>query len=125
MPTDPRDLRVADLMTVDLIAARPDDAIGRVRQQLTHLPIGAVPVLDADDRPLGMVTLADLQDVAYDSEPVAPCMSHPVVTVPGDTTIRAAAGRFLDERLHHLVVVDDERAIGVLSPYDLLELLAD
>ncbi len=125
MTTEPRDLRVGDLMTADLVAAKPDDQIGRVRQQLTHLPIGAVPVLDEDDHPVGIVTLADLQEVAYESEPIAPCMSRPVCTIDTTATVRAAAGRFLDERLHHLVVLDHHRAVGILTPFDLLELLAD
>jgi citrate synthase len=53
---------------------------------------------------------------------VADIMSHPVVTATADDTVSAAARRMRTEGVGSVVVVDGERAIGILTERDLVRL---
>lgn len=47
-------------------------------------------------------------------------MSTDVVTIDPKETVVAAAEKMLEHRIHAIVVVEDERPIGVIASYDLL-----
>src|SRR5437588_776785 len=51
---------VADVMTTDVIAARPDTPFRELAEMLTSRHISAVPVVDVQGRLLGIVTRGDL-----------------------------------------------------------------
>jgi citrate synthase len=53
---------------------------------------------------------------------VADIMSHPVVTATADEAVSAAAQRMRDDGVGSVVVVDGERAIGILTERDLVRL---
>ena len=53
-------------------------------------------------------------------------MSRPAVTVLVTTPLPEAGRKMLDERVHRLVVVDDDhRPVGVLSAIDFVQIVAD
>ncbi len=113
---------VGDLMTTDLVTASPDDPVGRVRQQLVHLPIGAVPIMEYGAL-VGIVTLVDLDGALHDAEPIEKYACAPVTTIPVDASIGEAADRFIDRHTHHMVVVEDGKPVGIVSTFDFVALL--
>ncbi len=56
-------LVVADLMTPDPVTAQPDEPVGPVARRMAEKRIHRVLVLDADRRPVGVVTTLDLLKV--------------------------------------------------------------
>jgi CBS domain-containing protein len=53
-------------------------------------------------------------------------MSRPAVTVTLSTSLAEAARTMVDQRVHRVVVIDDEqRPIGVLSAMDFVTLYAE
>jgi CBS domain-containing protein len=61
-PTTP----LADLMTKDVVCVRPWVALDEIVALLVHHGIGGVPVVDADAKPVGMVSRADVVRCAHD-----------------------------------------------------------
>ena len=57
------------------------------------------------------------------TDPVVAIASRHPVTVPGTTTVIAAAGLMLNEQVRHLLVELDTGAVGVVSIRDLLAVL--
>ena len=55
---------------------------------------------------------------------VADIMSHPVVTATADETVAVAANRMREQSVGSVVVVEGERAIGILTERDLVRLAA-
>ena len=51
---------------------------------------------------------------------VSEIMSTPVVTATADETVAAAAARMRDQGVGSVVVVDGERATGILTERDLV-----
>jgi CBS domain-containing protein len=111
---------VRDFMNTHLVYLREDS-----RPEIALLPIldfgiTAVPVLDAAERPVGMVSLRDL----VDPRKREPHVSKPVVTVAIDEPISSAAKRLAEAGVHHVVVLDSEgRAAGMLSAVDIIRAL--
>ncbi|MEU3143029.1 MULTISPECIES: CBS domain-containing protein [unclassified Streptomyces] len=116
-------------MTRNVVQARRTTPFKEVVRLLDHHRISGVPVLDADDKVLGVVSGTDLvraQAHRAGSGPVravtaADVMSSPAVTVHPEQTVPDAA-RLMErrgvERLH--VVDEEDRLIGIATRRDLL-----
>ena len=61
------DCTVADLMSKDIVCARDTDDVQAIAQQMSDKPVRRMPVVDADDRLVGMVSLGDLSRQSQDS----------------------------------------------------------
>lgn len=95
---------------------RPEIAL----QSILDFGITAVPVLDDDERPIGVVSLRDL--VNPRKEGVR--MTESVATAELAEPIELAAKRLADAGVHHLVVLDGTgRAVGMLSAVDIVRAL--
>ncbi|MGG7569336.1 CBS domain-containing protein [Streptomyces sirii] len=117
---------VADLMTPNAVAVQTGTSFREIANLLDEYDITAVPVLDEDERPVGVVSEADLlsrQITKPGLSTAEALMSSPVVVArPGWSVVRAA--RTMEEKkVKRLPVVDDSgRLIGVISRSDLLQL---
>lgn len=67
---------VADVMTGDVLAVRPDVSLEALTELLVERGIGGAPVVDAEGRPVGMVSMRDLLETRFvagdTAEEVAP-----------------------------------------------------
>lgn len=137
LTTETTDLRVADLMTVDPIAVSMAATIEEAEELMRQHRITGLPVVNANGRLVGVISQTDLlyldvpavQALIRHRERgvrVGEVMSTPPVTIDTAATLRQAARRMMDERLHRLVAVDaDGRPIGVISAMDFVELIAE
>jgi CBS domain-containing protein len=108
---------VEEVMNRELFTVRADERIELTRDTTLALGIGAVPVIDDDRRPIGVVTLRDLVASSRQGRHVR----SPALTVSTTATLDEA-GRLLGESdHHHLVVVGpDGRIAGMASAMDIL-----
>ncbi|MEV8438699.1 CBS domain-containing protein [Actinosynnema sp. NPDC051121] len=141
-----REPEVASLMTREVVKVGVDAQFKEVAAILTDGGFSAVPVVDTDGRPVGVVSEADLlpkQEYRGGTEPgpsafarrdtkqrwrqahgvtAADVMTTPVVTTGPDEPASAAAHKLAVEGVRRLFVVDtDGRLLGVLSRRDLLK----
>jgi CBS-domain-containing membrane protein len=106
---------VADIMNPKLLYVSDEDRLTLVRRKILQFGVTAVPVLDAEHRPIGVVSL---RDCAGDEEPK---MSSPAKSVRAGATIAEGARALADANVHHLVVVDDHGvAVGMVSALDFV-----
>ncbi len=130
-------LVVADLMTMDPVSVQIDASVETAEQMLAAYGISGLPVVDADGHLVGVLSRTDL---LLEGGPVVSqllrgrasglrvgeLMSHPALTVSLSATLAEAARIMRDERVHRLVVVNEqETPIGVLSATDYVRLIAD
>ncbi|MFB6839620.1 CBS domain-containing protein [Streptomyces sp. NPDC056361] len=117
---------VADLMTPAAVAVQRGTSFKEIARLLDEYGITAVPVVDDDNRPVGVVSEADLlrRHATKEGPSTAEAMmSSPVVTARPSWTAVEAARLMERHRIKRLPVVDaDGRLIGVLSRSDLLQL---
>ncbi|NNE73179.1 MAG: CBS domain-containing protein [Acidimicrobiales bacterium] len=112
---------VADLMTPMPFTVSPNDEVGNVRDLMLEAGVHCVPVIDEDERPIGIVTSFDLVDEYAPQEAIRNAMTDRVITIPSHQTASDAAKEMRMSMVHHLVVVDGaKRVTGVVSSLDLL-----
>ncbi|CAM5654160.1 CBS domain-containing protein [Streptomyces avidinii] len=134
-------IKVGDLMTDEVVSAVSDTTFKEVAKLLASHDITGLPVLDAEDRVIGVVSESDLvnrQGAAALIEPDAvegagvpepatftagEVMSAPAVTVRADETAAEAARLMSRRGVERLPVVDEEdRLVGIVTRRDLLRL---
>ncbi|MEV7414534.1 CBS domain-containing protein [Streptomyces sp. NPDC089919] len=131
-----KSLKVADLMTDEVVSASPASALKDVAKLLAQHDISGVPVLDDEDRVVGVVSQTDvLARAAPDPRtplsarvPARPptaheAMSAPAVTIRADESAADAARLMIRRSIGRLPVVDDEdRLVGIVTRRDLLRM---
>jgi CBS domain-containing protein len=110
---------VSDFMSRDLLYIGEGVRLDLAKSHILDFGVTAVPVLDEEHHPIGVVSLRDL--VRGEGRPR---MSSPARCVPADASLDHAARILAEDNLHHLVVVDGTgRAVGMLSALDILRAL--
>jgi CBS domain-containing protein len=116
-------VKVEELMTKSVITAQPHQSVEHVRNMLEKNSISAVPVVDSDGHPVGIVSSTDLVRELKPSSPISQIMTEKVYTVPqyDDTSIAARVMR--NHKIHRVVVTHEKQVVGMLSAFDLLKLV--
>jgi CBS domain-containing protein len=116
-------LTVGEVMTPAPTAVGESSPVRDVRERVRSHGGAAVPVVDGDGRPVGVIAAADLFEGIPPDLPVRMAMTRRVRPVEAGVTVAEAARLLRQERVHHLVVTRRGRIVGVLSSFDLLGLL--
>lgn len=146
-------MKARDLMTRTVFAVHPDTPAQEIARLLLEKGISAVPVVDKDGSPLGVVSEGDLigrpeperearRDwwlaILAEGEALSPdfmeslklegrtakdLMTAPVVSVGQDTDAAEIAKLLHDYRIKRVPVVQDGRIVGIVSRADLLRAL--
>lgn len=111
---------VQEIMSRDLVYLTRGARASLALPQILRFGITAVPVLDEEHRPIGVVSLRDLVgDADIDA-----AMTTPARSILMGATIEDAARALAESGYHHVVVVGtDGRAVGIVSSVDLLRAL--
>lgn len=123
-----RNLRVHDLMRQDHVQVSADADLETMRDRLRQAPHNELFVVDAEDRLVGTITLADLGEAAFDTSKDRSVValdvarkSPPSLTLSDD--LQRAIRRFAEVDEGLLAVVDDtetRRLIGCLHERDVM-----
>lgn len=101
-------------MNRKLLYLREGDRPELARAKIQEFGITAVPILDDEHRPVGVVSLRD-----FAGEPVR--ASEPALTITETTPVIDGARTLARLEAHHLVVVDAEGvAVGMVSAVDFV-----
>ncbi|MFK0234757.1 CBS domain-containing protein [Streptomyces vinaceus] len=129
-------LKVADLMTDEVVSVAPGTAFKDVAKLLAQYDVSGVPVLDDEDRVVGVVSQTDLlahtvpgsRPADHESTAAGPpsageVMSAPAVTVQAEETAAHAARLMTRRSIERLPVVDvEDRLVGIVTRRDLLRI---
>jgi signal-transduction protein with cAMP-binding, CBS, and nucleotidyltransferase domain len=115
-----------------VVIASHGESLREAAGRMVAEDVGALVVLDAEKRPIGIVTDRDLvaRCIAEGRDParstVGDVMSKPAARVHEGTAIEDALVEMMRARARRLPVVDDAgRLVGILALDDVLELLAE
>ena len=117
-------MKVKDVMTTEVVVARPDQTIADAARMMAECDAGVLPVGE-DDRLVGMITDRDIairavaRDLPCDT-PVGEVMSKEVLYCFEDETIEHVAENMGEQQVRRLPVLNREkRLVGILSLGDL------
>lgn len=143
----PRQLQVRDVMTQNPQSVIRETPVGDAARILLASIFTGLPVVDDDQRPVGMVTQGDLirkgglplrldllaesdqtrRETVFDQlseKKVKEIMTAPVVMITEDRPLSEAVDRMLAKGLKRLPVVDDDQQLtGILSRLDIFRIV--
>lgn len=151
---DPRPLppdSVAEVMTRDVVTVQPGTPLGEVVRLMLERDLRSLPVVDAEQRLVGIITnqdlvnrgglggrlelLAALGGLALEREladsgararTAGEVMTREVASIERNEPLAAAAHRMVERRVKRLPVVDpDGRLVGMLSRVDVLRTIGE
>jgi CBS domain-containing protein len=144
-----------DVISTDVVYINPQDTLREALNVMVENHVSALPVVDAHQRCVGVISVTDLLGMTKDlsdelnalsesggldheslvqklehaellTEQVQGWMSTDVISVEINSTIQHAAQQMLRNRVHRLVVLDDQKhVVGVVSTMDLLAAFAE
>lgn len=117
-------MKVRDVMTRDVVVARPDDTIQSVASHMASGGFGFVPVCDGE-RLVGTLTDRDLavRALAIGASPetrASEVMTHDVAWCRDDEDLKTVLHLMSERQVRRLPIVDkDNKLVGVVSLGDL------
>jgi len=144
-----------DVISRDVVSINPQDTLREALSTMVENHVSALPVVDSRGHCVGVLSVTDLLGMTRDlsdelnalsesggldherlvqklehaevlTDQVQAWMTSNVVSVQVNGTIQQAARLMLKNRVHRLVVLDDQRSVyGVVSTMDLLAAYAD
>jgi len=147
-------MNARDIMSKPVVSVHPDTPLREIARLMLDKGITAVPVVDDNGVPIGIVSEGDLinperparetwrqswLEVFAEGAPLAPelldwlhsqnhsahaVMSAPVITVSEDTELDEIARVLVTHRIKRVPVVRDDRVTGIIARGDLLRALA-
>ena len=141
-------MRTRDLMSTPAITVTPNTSVQQATILLYSHGFTALPVVDDDDRLIGIITDADLVRDRFPRDPrychtytnyvagamddslatvtttVGAVMTAPVTTMSADADVVDMVSAMLDTSVRSMPIVDGSRVVGILTRRDLARALA-
>ena len=120
-------MTVRQLMSPNIVYLTPEDNAVRAAKLFERHSFGMLPVCTKDGKLRGVVTDRDivLRCIAFGNPPeettLREIMTRGIVTVSPDDTADTAAKLMSREKVRRLPVVEDGKAVGVISLSDLAQ----
>ena len=119
-------MRARDIMSTNPACCGPETSLQDVARLMVDHDCGEIPVVDRDNRPVGVITDRDItcRAVAQGQNPLElrarDCMSSPVVTATADIEVDECCRKMEDHLIRRLPIVDnDGRCCGMVSQADI------
>jgi CBS domain-containing protein len=147
-------MKVRDIMTTDVVAARPETPVASIARWMNERGISGVPVVDDERRVTGIVTELDMIVRNTRLEPPAffqildgripletpahyqkrlehmlgtvarEVMTEEVATIGPDEELETLAELMVKRRVNPVPVVEDSRLVGIVSRADIIRMMA-
>ncbi len=123
---DWHDTRASDLMTRNVATVHRNDTAQQAARIMRDYDCGAIPVVDRENRMIGMVTDRDItiRLVASGADPrfaqVGDCMTDEVFSCHEDDRVEDCMRAMSEHQVRRMPIVDDRnRVLGIISQGDL------
>lgn len=118
-------LTARDIMTEHLVTIRPTSSVRSAIERLIAEQISGLPVVDENERLVGIITEFALLAIAYDptvaKDAISKHMTTEVLTVNVDDPVRRVADLFIVHRVRRVPVLDKGRIVGLVARRDVLK----
>jgi CBS domain-containing protein len=115
---------VGQLMTERLETISPSDTAQEAAKKMRDKKVSSLVVTDIEDKPIGIVTERDLvrqvctKVINSNDVIVHRIMSSPLATIDANSSVEVAADIMIQNKVRHLLVVDENKVLGIITPSD-------
>ncbi|MEW6055635.1 MAG: CBS domain-containing protein [Bdellovibrionota bacterium] len=123
--------RAKDIMSTELIIGHPEMTIEEAIKVLVNNKITGIPVVDADQRLVGVVSEYDIIKIVEKEEGDRPLdlnrvikFSQKVTTISENTKLSDILKHFVERKVRRLPVVNEEnKLVGIITRRDIMRIL--
>lgn len=115
-------MKVKDVMTTKVITVTENQTRQQAARLLSRHRISGLPVVNADDIVIGVVTEYDI--ISKEGKTVGEIMTRGVISVSADTDLQDMSHILVHERIKRLPVLDQGKLVGIVSRADLVREVA-
>lgn len=136
-----KDIPVLEIMSPNVKTVKLEDLVADAVTIMRNMDIRVLPVVDDLDRLVGVVGIKDIANYNWteknrattgeligENRPadmeVGSVLVEPAVTIGPKNTLGEAAKIMLDRNISSLPVVEDSKLLGIVTKYDIVELIA-
>ncbi len=116
--------KAADIMTTNVITAKKNMVLTDVIALLLRWHISAMPVVDDENRMVGIVSEIDLVNLTFDGNAadttVEEIMVTDIVSFSPDTELADLVQTFSKRHLRRVPIIDKGKVVGIVSRRDIL-----
>lgn len=115
---------VGQLMTERLETISPSGTAQEAAKKMRDKKVSSLVVTDVEDKPIGIVTERDLvrqvctKVINSNDVIVHHIMSSPLATIDANSSVEVAADIMIQNKVRHLLVVDENKVLGIITPSD-------
>jgi CBS domain-containing protein len=119
---------VKDLMTKEIVTVDQYRTVSNAATLMTEKKIGCVVIMDGEV-PVGIVTERDfvrraIAEHRSSGVEISEIMSHPLITIDPDASIREAARVMIQHKIRRLLVVKEGKLVGIITVADFARQLS-
>ena len=116
--------KAADIMTTNVVTAKKNMVLTDVIALLLRWHISAMPVVDDEDRMVGIVSEIDLVNLTFDGNAadttVEEVMVTDIVSFGPDAQLADLVQSFSKKHLRRVPIIDKGKVVGIVSRRDIL-----
>jgi len=116
--------KAADIMTKNVITVKKDMVLTDVIALLLRWHISALPVVDNEDKMVGIVSEIDLVNLTFDGNAgdtiVEEVMVTDIVSFSPNTELAELVQSFSKRHLRRVPIIDKGKVVGIVSRRDIL-----
>ena len=118
---------IRDIMTPDPIKIHPETSLRRAVELLIENNISGLPVVDADDKVVGVLGDWDLVKIFYTTgvQTVRTVMTHDPTTISVDEPLVEVFDYLMSHDFRRVLIHENGKLVGLVSRADLMPPLLD
>lgn len=122
---------VSQVMRTKLETVNQSSTAQEAAKRMRDKKVSSLVVIDKEEAPIGIVTERDLvrqvcsKDISSNNIIIHHIMSSPIVTIDVNASIEEAAEKMIQKNVRHLLIVDENRLDGIITPSDFTTYLRE
>ena len=122
---------VSEIMTVRIETIGLEDTAQTAAKKMKEKNLSSLVVMDGNDHAVGIVTEREIvtqvccREESSNEYIIRHIMSSPVATIDPDSTVETAASLMQENKVKHLVVVDENKTVGIITTSNFIKYLND
>jgi CBS domain-containing protein len=122
---------VSQVMRTKLETVNQSSTAQEASKRMRDKRVSSLVVIDREEAPIGIVTERDLvrqvcsKDISSNNITIHHIMSSPIVTIEVNASIEEAAEKMIQKKVRHLLIVNENRLNGIITPSDFTTYLRE
>ena len=122
---------VSQVMRTKLETVNQSSTAQEASKRMRDKRVSSLVVIDEEEAPIGIVTERDLvrqvcsKDISSNNIIIHHIMSSPIVTIDVNASIEEVAEKMIQKKVRHLLIVDENRLSGIITPSDFTTYLRE